>query len=487
MKPSLKAIDKYLKRGSEESKAGPYRTPFMRDRDRILYSKPFRRLSKKTQIFLPTSDDHIRTRLTHSLEVAQIATTSAGALSLDRDLTEAISLGHDLGHTPFGHSGERTLNLIMCRCDELRGLSPKIPSENRGFKHNLQGIRLATELASLYEDVVGLNLSNYALWGIKNHTGGMWKKCEYLSQDNDGNNYCNIKPNIRGRKCNNLKIDLSFYSKYYKFLSIKEVDKPAWSFEGYLVRMSDEIAQRHHDVEDGLIANIIEKEELIAIIESLLKRFFNREEKKIFELTKKTNKNHFIQRISRIIVGSLNRNLIENSLKNFKIFRNYFKLDKREDFIKLYPILNCDTEFNWNTEHLKIKEIVSYSPELQTADEQFHKYLKDRILNSYQVQRMDGKARFVLRQLTKAYLTNPQQLPDSCVKRFFTATSNLEANSLGDMRSWLSDNYYSHDKGANHQLLRIICDLLSGMTDEFALNEHRRLYSSSELSDLRHP
>ena len=106
MKPSLSAVEEYCKIATRELGPGRYRNQFMRDRDRILYSRPFRRLSKKTQIFLEASEDHIRTRLTHTLEVAQIAKTSAKTLSLDRDLTEAIALRHDLGHTQFGHSGE---------------------------------------------------------------------------------------------------------------------------------------------------------------------------------------------------------------------------------------------------------------------------------------------------------------------------------------------------------------------------------------------
>jgi dGTPase len=486
MKPTLCAISKYLKRATDESDAGPYRTDFMRDRDRILYSKPFRRLSKKTQVFLFTSDDHFRTRLTHSLEVSQIATTSAQVLSLDRDLTEAISLGHDLGHTPFGHSGERTLNLIMCNCDDLGGFSPNIENNKKGFKHNLQGIRLATELTSLYDNITGLNLSNYALWGIKNHTGDVWKKCEYSSKDNNGCFFCNIKPNIKNKKCENLNIDLNFYSKYFKFISQSCSDNPAWSFEGYLVGMSDEIAQRHHDIEDGLIAGIIEKDELISIIDSFLKSFFNREEKRFFEKTKKANSGYFIQGISRIIVGSLNRNLIENSIRNLRRFLKFYEIKKRDDFVSTYPKLEARSEISDDLGRLPICDIISYPSELQKLEKTFQEYLKDRILNSYHVQRMDGKASFILRQLAKAYLTNPQQLPDNYIRNFFVETSGLTENSIGDMRNWLSDNYFSHDKSFNHLLLRIICDLLSGMTDEFALIEHGRLYSSTETSNLRH-
>lgn len=107
-----KAQLQFVARKNQDYPTGQHRNDFMRDRDRILYSRPYRRLGRKTQIFLPSFDDHVRTRLTHSLEVAQISTISAQALGLDRDLTEAIAIGHDIGHTPFGHTGEKILYLI---------------------------------------------------------------------------------------------------------------------------------------------------------------------------------------------------------------------------------------------------------------------------------------------------------------------------------------------------------------------------------------
>ena len=119
-----------------------HRDCFIRDRDRILFSKAFRRLSRKTQVFLPASDDQVRTRLTHTLEVAQIATITAEALGLNRNLTEAIALGHDIGHAPFGHTGERVLHKISTGCDNLGGLSPEFAPEEMGFKHNLQASEL---------------------------------------------------------------------------------------------------------------------------------------------------------------------------------------------------------------------------------------------------------------------------------------------------------------------------------------------------------
>ncbi|MCR4881601.1 MAG: deoxyguanosinetriphosphate triphosphohydrolase [bacterium] len=133
-----------------QEKECPLRTEFQRDRDKILHSKAFRRLKHKTQVFLSPVGDHYRTRLTHTLEVSQIARTIARALRLNEDLTEAIALGHDLGHTPFGHTGERVLDEIM-------------PS---GFKHNEQSIRVVTVIENL-------NLTQETLNGIENHTGNV--------------------------------------------------------------------------------------------------------------------------------------------------------------------------------------------------------------------------------------------------------------------------------------------------------------------------
>lgn len=168
-----------------------YRTPFMRDRDRILYSKAFRRLSGKTQIFFTSFDDHARTRLTHTLEVAQIAKTIAGQLGLDQDLAEAIALGHDLGHTPFGHVGERVLNGIMNNCSSFVTLQDCC---EMGFKHNLQSLRVAQELERKGEEA-GLNLTNVTMFGLYAHTSADWRKknpCEYGSVGWDGDIECSL-------------------------------------------------------------------------------------------------------------------------------------------------------------------------------------------------------------------------------------------------------------------------------------------------------
>ena len=182
-----------------------YRTEFMRDRDRVMYCTAFKRLAGKTQIYTIGSDDHRKNRLTHSLEVAQIARTISRALGLNEELTEAIALGHDLGHTPFGHAGERMLHTIMCpKSDvvkdspffgkeadtlkrELERESASIPEVISyetmfGFKHNIQSVRVAVVLEDSYRggkgENIGLNLTNYTLWGMMNHSKRLYEERE---------------------------------------------------------------------------------------------------------------------------------------------------------------------------------------------------------------------------------------------------------------------------------------------------------------------
>ena len=490
----LRAFGREVKRASEDSNPGRYRTNFMRDRDRILYSKLFRRLSRKTQIFIPASDDHVRTRLTHSLEVLQISAVSAQFLGLDRDLVEAIALGHDLGHTPFGHTGERVLNLFMTNCDQLGGLSIKLQANETGFKHNLQGLRQSIELTHLYENIRGLNLSNFTLWGVQNHTGSIWKHCDYRYKSSAGTFYCNYPQRGKNNICiiptGNLSLTYPFYDRYKKYYMQKNADKEAWSFEGLLVAVADEISQRHHDIEDGLIAKVIQEDDIIELTRQFLFPYFNKDDRRIFKTLNKSD--NFIQKISRLVVGCLNRNLISNSYQNFKSFCNVFGIKNRIDFEEIYKTLKLEQEFSNLNKNIKIKDIISYPLELKGDEKAFKSELGKVILSSYPVQRMDGKARFIIRQLTKAYLTNPQQLPDGIINQLFDVYNPDGDESrtipIGDKRAWLNEIYFSSSASIliKNYLLRLICDFIASMTDDFALREHARLYSTSENIDLRH-
>src|SRR5215813_9950288 len=190
-------------RGPVTGSPGDARTNYARDR--IIHSRAFRRLKHKTQVFIPYEGDHFRTRLTHTIEVAQIARSAARTLGLNEDLAEAIALGHDLGHTPFGHSGERVLDRL------LRESHP----EAGGFKHNYQSVRVVDRLEKRYEEP-GLNLTHDVREGIFKHT--TWKK--------------------------NFPFPLDFHEGL-RFES-------GGTLEAQLVNWSDEIAQQTHDLEDGL-------------------------------------------------------------------------------------------------------------------------------------------------------------------------------------------------------------------------------------------
>src|SRR5258707_3201271 len=156
--PASFAADPWRSRGGLFPEApSPTRTEFQRDRDRIIHSTAFRRLKEKTQVFLYDEGDHYRTRLTHTLEVAQIARALARALKLDEDLAEALALAHDLGHSPFGHAGERALDRAM--------------ADYGGFDHNAQSLRVVTALERRYAEFDGLNLTWETLEGVVKHNG----------------------------------------------------------------------------------------------------------------------------------------------------------------------------------------------------------------------------------------------------------------------------------------------------------------------------
>ncbi|MGD2137658.1 MAG: deoxyguanosinetriphosphate triphosphohydrolase [Gammaproteobacteria bacterium] len=202
-------------RGRRYAEPGPaYRSNFQRDRDRIIHSAAFRRLEYKTQVFVNHEGDLFRTRLTHSIEVAQIARSIARALGLNEDLTEAISLAHDLGHTPFGHSGQDALNACM--------------REYGGFEHNLQSLRVVDDLEERYAEFQGLNLTFETREGILKH-------CSHKNAESLGE------------------------------LGRRFIEKRQPSLEAQLTNLADEIAYNSHDVDDGLRAGLIQVEELAEV------------------------------------------------------------------------------------------------------------------------------------------------------------------------------------------------------------------------------
>ncbi|MGB3538868.1 MAG: deoxyguanosinetriphosphate triphosphohydrolase [Mesorhizobium sp.] len=213
----------------------PTRTPFQRDRDRIVHSTAFRRLKHKTQVFVAHEGDHYRTRLTHSIEVAQIARALSRALRGDEDLTEAVALVHDFGHTPFGHTGEDALNEKMARWG--------------GFDHNAQSLRIVTRLEHRYAEFDGLNLSWETLEGLVKHNGPL---ADAKGEGLDGP----IPPTIRA----------------YNELHDLELDRFA-GIEAQCAAIADDIAYNTHDIDDGLRSGLLKLEMLedLALPGSILK------------------------------------------------------------------------------------------------------------------------------------------------------------------------------------------------------------------------
>ena len=269
-------MKKYSKIGLFKSKgrlfkeaSSKYRTPFQRDRDRIIHSASFRRLKHKTQVFVNTEGDHYRTRITHSMEVAQIARSIARYLNLNEDLSETLSLAHDLGHTPFGHAGEDSLNECM--------------EEHGGFDHNLQTLRIVMFLENKYLKFSGLNLSIETLEGLLKHNGPV-------------ENLALVDELIGVNKFKNM-IDFNTYS----------------SLEAQISAISDDIAYNNHDIQDGINANLFRLEELVDI--DFFKDIYRKYKKKI----NKQNYKIATYQIVRDSIDFMIKDLITNTKKNLSL------------------------------------------------------------------------------------------------------------------------------------------------------------------------
>jgi deoxyguanosinetriphosphate triphosphohydrolase, putative len=453
-----------------------FRTLFERDRDRILYSKEFRRLNRKTQVFISGFDDHIRNRLTHTIEVAQISQTICNHLGLNEALTMAIAYGHDVGHTPFGHVGERTLNYFMNGCGKFKDFDD-VYKNQRGFKHNLQGIRVVTELERISNNYPGLNLTNYTLWGILNHTGIKPKACEYKK---DGlNSPCHINHNADECKHKDIGLSFSFFERYIKPIETSD----SWTIEGLIVRIADEIAQRHHDLEDGLFANIIDQNEIIDYFNNTFWEFLdNKERDKINNLKSENNKSIFIYSLSSIMINFLVNQVINQTKINLKEIIVKFSLTNSKDF-------NLKREEIFNT---NIFGIVSYSPDLVHKEDKLQKFLKNRILNSHIAQSMDGKSTYIIRKLINSYLDNPQQLPDGTINTLYIRLlyrsekekylDFVEHQKIGLFREKLKTDHYKKNKiRYRNILMRTICDFIAGMTDDYAIMQYNKLYGTTNV------
>jgi len=245
-----------------------YRTPFQRDRDRIIHSASFRRLKHKTQVFVNTGGDHYRTRITHSIEVAQIARTIARYLNLNDDLAETLSLAHDLGHTPFGHAGENALNDCMLNYG--------------GFDHNLQTLRIVMFIENKYLKFQGLNLTIETLDGLLKHNGPF-------------DNFDKLDSIIGISKFKN-----------------KIIFKNNTSLEAQIAGISDDIAYNNHDIQDGIKAKLFTLNELIEI------NFFKEIYKSYKTNIKRGNKDIIIYQIIRDSINLMVKDIIKNSIINIR-------------------------------------------------------------------------------------------------------------------------------------------------------------------------
>ena len=285
---SIKSIGRF-----NVEKKSNLRSPYQRDRDGIVHSTAFRRLKHKTQVFVNTTGDHYRTRITHSLEVAQIARTLAKYFKLNEDLCETLSLAHDLGHTPFGHAGEEALNDCM--------------NKSGGFDHNIQTIRIVTLLENRYYNFKGLNLSIETLDGLIKHNGPV--------------NDLGKLNSIMGK---------DFFKKKIIFQNNS-------SLEAQISSISDDIAYNSHDLEDGLRANLFKLKDLknLPILNLILKKH-----EKNF---KKFSQDLILRQIIREIINEMVKDIIVNTKKNIK--KNDIKTTN-DVYKSKYPIVCFSKKMN---------------------------------------------------------------------------------------------------------------------------------------------
>ena len=273
------------------------RNDFQRDRDRIIHSTAFRRLKHKTQVFVNTSGDHFRTRITHSLEVSQIARTLAKFFNLNEDLSETLSLAHDLGHTPFGHAGEESLNICM--------------KNYGGFDHNIQTLRIITLLENRYYKFKGLNLSFETIDGLIKHNGPV-KNLTKLNR-------------ILGK---------NFFKKKIKF-SLNS------SLEAQLASISDDIAYNSHDLEDGLKSNLFKLKDLkkIPVLEKIIIKHIKKTKKYSIDLITRQIIREIINEMVSDVILTTHKNIKKYKIKNLNdIYNTKFQLVTFSNKMKIFDI-----------------------------------------------------------------------------------------------------------------------------------------------------
>jgi dGTPase len=387
------AVDERGSRGRLVPEApSPTRTLYQRDRDRIVHSTAFRRLTHKTQVFIYHEGDHYRTRLTHSLEVAQIARSMARTLRVDEDLTEALSLAHDLGHPPFGHAGERALDTAM--------------ADAGGFDHNAQSLRVVTELERKYARFDGLNLTWETLEGLVKHNGPL------LGGEAVGIGARSI-PGAVIAYCSKQDLELATYA----------------SIEAQLAALADDIAYNNHDVEDGYRAGLFTFAELAEVplagraLADVKSAFPNLDgPRRLYEANR------------RLITAMIDDAVAET--------------EKR--LRKLAPT-NAD-----KVRHVGYA-IAAFSEAMQGELAALRAFLFARVYRHSRIARIMTDAESVVIDLFGLYHARIDALPPE----------------------WREQ---AHERPAE-TYVRHVCDFIAGMTDRYALAEHRRLFDATP--DLR--
>ena len=355
-------MKKYSKIGLFKSKGriykeslSKYRSPFQRDRDRIIHSASFRRLKHKTQVFVNTEGDHYRTRLTHSMEVSQIARSIARYLNLNEDLAESLSLAHDLGHTPFGHAGEDSLNECMANYG--------------GFDHNLQTLRIIMFLENKYLKFTGLNLSIETLEGLLKHNGPV--------DDLD------LVDNL---------IDIRKFKNMINFNTFPFI-------EAQISAISDDIAYNNHDIQDGINANLFKLEELVEIsfFKDIYKKYRNKINKQNYKIATYQIIRDSIDLMIKDLINNTKKNLISNNIKTLKDINKTSSLmvdfsDKIKNseneiryFLKLKMYNNKDVLTKNNEGKLIIKRLfnkIEQNPKKYISDKELNKN-KYRVISDF--------------------------------------------------------------------------------------------------------
>ena len=346
------------------------RSEYQRDRDRIIHSTAFRRLEYKTQVFINHEGDLFRTRLTHSLEVAQIARSVARSLRLDEDLTEAIALAHDLGHTPFGHTGQDALHACM--------------RPHGGFEHNLQSLRVVDVLEQRYAAFDGLNLTFEAREGILKH--------------------CSLR-NAR---------ELGDVGERF-------IRKQRPSLEAQIANVADEIAYNNHDVDDGLRSGLLTLDQLAGV------RIVARHLRAALREHPKLTGRRLVHETVRRMIGTLVTDLVKSSAANIR-----------------------DAEPASIAEVRRAPALVAFSPRIREESLELKRFLHDNLYRHYRVVRTSAKARRIVTDLFGAMAGDNRLLPPEFQAR------------------------------AREHAPRAIADYIAGMTDRYAILEHRRLFSIEE-------